>query len=398
VGNYPITAAQGSLSALNYGFAFVNGNLNIYSVTALITLPSKGATLVGSTVTFRWTEESGATSYQLWLGRSAGTHDLAVIGTTLLSGTVTTLPTDGSAIYATLNGYAGGKWTVQDTATYTAATIVRAQILSPAKGSTLTGSTVTFSWTGESGATSYQLWLGRTLGAHDLAVIGTTQLSGTVTTLPTDGSQVFATLNGYAGGKWTVQDTASYTALNLIKAAIQSPAEGATLVGSTVTFIWTAETGATSYQLWLGRTAGAHDLAVVGTAQLSATATGLPIDGSPVYATLNGYAGGKWTVQDSKSYTAASLNTATIISPAKGSMLTGNKVTFSWTAETGAKSYQLWLGHSAGAHDIAVVGTTQLSGTATTLPTDGSTVYVTLYGYKAGGWAVQDTASYTTGP
>jgi hypothetical protein len=398
VGNYPITAAQGSLSALNYGFAFVNGNLNIYSVTALITLPSKGATLVGSTVTFRWTEESGATSYQLWLGRSAGTHDLAVIGTTLLSGTVTTLPTDGSAIYATLNGYAGGKWTVQDTATYTAATIVRAQILSPAKGSTLTGSTVTFSWTGESGATSYQLWLGRTLGAHDLAVIGTTQLSGTVTTLPTDGSQVFATLNGYAGGKWTVQDTASYTALNLIKAAIQSPAEGATLVGSTVTFIWTAETGATSYQLWLGRTAGAHDLAVVGTAQLSATATGLPIDGSPVYATLNGYAGGKWTVQDSKSYTAASLNTATIISPAKGSMLTGNKVTFSWTAETGATSYQLWLGHSAGAHDIAVVGTTQLSGTATTLPTDGSTVYVTLYGYKAGGWAVQDTASYTTGP
>jgi hypothetical protein len=110
---------------------------------------------------------------------------------------------------------------------------------------------------------------------------------------------------------------------------------------------------------------------------------------------LNGYAGGKWTVQDSKSYTAASLSKATIQSPAKGSTLAGSKVTFSWTAETGATSYQLWLGHSAGAHDIAVVGTTQLSGTATTLPTDGSTVYVTLYGYKAGGWAVQDTATYT---
>ena len=226
-------------------------------------------------------------------------------------------------------------------------------------------------------------------------MVGTTQLSGTVTTLPTDGSTIYATLNGYAGGKWTVQDTASYTALNLVKAAIQSPAEGATLAGSTVTFSWTAETGATSYQLWLGRTAGAHDLAVVGTAQLSATATGLPIDGSPVYATLNGYAGGKWTVQDSKSYTAASLNKATIISPEKGSTLTGSKVTFSWTAETGATSYQLWLGRTAGAHDLAVVGTTQLSGTATTLPTDGSPVYVTLYGYTAGGWAVQDTATYT---
>jgi hypothetical protein len=270
------------------------------------------------------------------------------------------------------------------------------RIVTPASGTKLPGSTATFSWTQQTGATSYQLWLGRTAGTHDLAVVGTTQLSGTVTTLPTEGSTIYATLYGYAGGKWTVQDTATYTALNLVKAAIQSPAEGATLIGSTVMFNWTAETGATSYQLWLGRTAGTHDLAVVGTTQLSATATGLPIDGSPVYATLYGYAGGKWTVKDSKSYTAASLSKATILSPAKGSTLTGSRVTFTWTAETGATSYQLWLGHSAGAHDIAVVGTTQLSGTATTLPTDGSTVYVTLYGYKAGGWAVQDTATYTS--
>ena len=395
VGSHPLTATLHSTDTNYVDGKTATVTINVLPGLARIVAPAKGTTLGGSTVTFSWTQQSGATSYQLWLGRSAGSHDLGVIGTTQLSGTVTTLPTDGSQIYVTLYGYAGGKWTVEDTASYTAATLVQAQILSPAKGATLTGSTATFTWSAETGATSYQLWLGRSAGTHDLAVVGTTQLSGTVTTLPTDGSTIYATLNGYAGGKWTVQDTASYTALNLVKAAIQSPAEGATLAGSTVTFSWTAETGATSYQLWLGRTAGAHDLAVVGTAQLSATATGLPIDGSPVYATLNGYAGGKWTVQDSKSYTAASLNKATIISPEKGSTLTGSKVTFSWTAETGATSYQLWLGRTAGAHDLAVVGTTQLSGTATTLPTDGSPVYVTLYGYTAGGWAVQDTATYT---
>ena len=395
VGSHPLTATLHSTDTNYVDGKTATVTINVLPGLARIVAPAKGTTLGGSTVTFSWTQQSGATSYQLWLGRSAGSHDLGVIGTTQLSGTVTTLPTDGSQIYVTLYGYAGGKWTVEDTASYTAATLVQAQILSPAKGATLTGSTATFTWSAETGATSYQLWLGRSAGTHDLAVVGTTQLSGTVTTLPTDGSTIYATLNGYAGGKWTVQDAASYTALNLVKAAIQSPAEGATLAGSTVTFSWTAETGATSYQLWLGRTAGAHDLAVVGTAQLSATATGLPIDGSPVYATLNGYAGGKWTVQDSKSYTAASLNKATIISPEKGSTLTGSKVTFSWTAETGATSYQLWLGRTAGAHDLAVVGTTQLSGTATTLPTDGSPVYVTLYGYTAGGWAVQDTATYT---
>jgi len=53
---------------------------------------------------------------------------------------------------------------------------------------------------------------------------------------------------------------------------------------------------------------------------------------------------------------------------------------------------------SAGAHDLAVIGTSQSSGTAGGLPTDGSTVYATLYGYANGTWTVQDTATYTAGP
>jgi hypothetical protein len=121
VGTYPIIAAQGTLSAQNYTFTFVSGTLTVTAVTAQITSPAKGSRLTGTTVTFTWSHESGATSYQLWVGSTAGAHDIALNTTSSLTTTVTGLPTNGSQVYVTLYGYSGGGWTVQDTATYTAA-------------------------------------------------------------------------------------------------------------------------------------------------------------------------------------------------------------------------------------------------------------------------------------
>ena len=61
----------------------------------------------------------------------------------------------------------------------------QAAITSPANGSTLSGSTVTFNWTGRgTGAISYQLWVGSTVGGHDIAVGITTGLSTTISGLP----------------------------------------------------------------------------------------------------------------------------------------------------------------------------------------------------------------------
>ena len=119
------------MSAANYTFTFVNGTLTVTAAVAQITSPPKNSTLTGSTATFTWSHETGATSYQLWLGHSAGAHDITSIGTSGLTANVTDLPTDGSPIYATLYGYANSTWTVEDTAVYTAASIVSAQITAP---------------------------------------------------------------------------------------------------------------------------------------------------------------------------------------------------------------------------------------------------------------------------
>jgi len=389
-GTYPIIAAQGTLMAQNYTFTFVNGVLTVTPVTAGITTPTKGSTFSGSSVTFAWTKESGATGYQIWLGHTPGTHDIGVVSTPGLTATMNNVPTDGTTVYATLYGYAG-TWVVQDTATYTTASIFKAQITSPAKGSTFTSSSVTFTWTAESGASSYQVWVGHSAGAHDIATVSTPGLTATVNGLPVDGSQIYVTLYGLAGS-WTVQDSATYTAFTNTKAAITTPTKGSTFTGSKVTFGWTAESGATSYQIWVGNTPGAHDIAVATTSGLSTMVSGLPTDGRTLYVSLYGLAG-SWTLQDTATYTAAGVTKAVITMPVKGSTFTDTTVTFGWTAETGATSYQIWVGSTPGGSDLAVRTTSALTSTISGLPNNSQAVYVTLYGLTDS-WTVQDTASY----
>ena len=101
-----------------------------------------------------------------------------------------------------------------------------------------------------------------------------------------------------AAAAGAVQDTGSYLAATFIKAQITSPAKGSTLVGS-ATFTWTSETGATSYQVWVGSTPGTDDVAYSGSNGLSATVSGLPRDGRQLYVTLWGYwaASGRCRIQ-----------------------------------------------------------------------------------------------------
>ena len=132
-GNYPIDAAQGTLMAANYTFAFANGVLTVNPVTAVITTPVKGSQFGSSTVTIGWSKQSLATSYRLYVGSTPGAYDIAALLTPNLSLAVPNIPTDGRAIYVTLFGNGSGSYVLQDTATYTAANIVKAVITGPAR-------------------------------------------------------------------------------------------------------------------------------------------------------------------------------------------------------------------------------------------------------------------------
>jgi serine protease len=73
-------------------------------------------------------------------------------------------------------------------------------------------------------------------------------------------------------------------------ATMISPTSGSTLGTSNVVFTWTAGTGATEYQLWLGLSGpGSSSLYASGwlpTPTTSTTVTSLPAKGATVYARL----------------------------------------------------------------------------------------------------------------
>ena len=154
----------------------------------------------------------------------------------------------------------------------------------PAPSSTLAGPSVTFSWTAGTGATGYALWIGSTgPGSNNLYYSG--QKASTVTSLavsglPVNGETIYVRLITYYGSS---NAYINYTYTSATGAAMKTPAPGSTLAGSSVTFTWTAGTGATGYALWAGTTGtgtGADNLYYSG--EKSSSVTSLAVSGLPV--------------------------------------------------------------------------------------------------------------------
>jgi len=376
---------------------------------ATMTSPTPGSVLSGSSVTFSWTAGTGVTGYWLELGTTGG-GTTNVYSSGALSGssvTVNTLPTNGVTLYATLFSKINGAW-VPESYTFTeAGTYTLAALASPAAGSKLSGSTATFTWSPGAGPTMYTLYLGTTgPGSHDVYNSGS--LSGTSVTasgIPTNGGQLFGTLFSSISGKWLPVHFTMVEAGTAMPAALTSPAPGSTLGGSSVTFNWNAGSGVTAYWLYLGNTGpNSNNLLNSGSKTgTSLTVNGLPANGVTLYATLYSEIDGAWkpasyTYTESGSYTLAAMT-----SPTPGSKLTGSSATFVWSASAGGTGYWLYLGSTgAGSSNLYSSGT--LPGTSATvngLPTNGETIYATLFTRIDGAWkpvSYKYTTANTGGP
>lgn len=131
-------------------------------------------------------------------------------------------------------------------------------LTSPAPGSVLSGSAVTFTWSTSSDVAEYQLWLGTTgVGSGNLGVYSTGATtagsdSAKVSGLPTNGARIYARLFTDAGGNWVATDyvyTASKPATDSAAAALsavscsKSSLAGAVTDSCTVSLTAAAPTG-----------------------------------------------------------------------------------------------------------------------------------------------------------
>jgi hypothetical protein len=175
----------------------------------------------------------------------------------------------------------------------------KAVMTSPAAGATLSGASVTFTWSAVSGAVAYWLDVGSAQGQGNLFAqnvgLATSQ---TVSGIPTEGSTIYVRLWTLTGSTWQ-SNAYTYKASGGGKAMLTSPAPGATLTGSSVTFAWSAATGAANYWIDVGTTAVGFNLygQSVGLAT-SQTVTGLPSGGGTIYVRLWTLLGGLWQYND----------------------------------------------------------------------------------------------------
>jgi hypothetical protein len=262
---------------------------------AALTSPTPGSTLTGSSANFTWNAAS-ASAFDLLVGTTGvGAQDLFTTGiVTTTSATVTDLPTTGQTVYVRLASRVNGVWQNVD---YTYEAAGPAALTSPTPGSTLTGSSATFTWNAAS-ASSFDLMVGTTgVGAQDIFTTGiVTTTSANVTGLPTTSEPLYVRLGSKVNGTWQYVD---YTYTIAGPGVLTTPTPGSTLTGSSATFTWRPGT-ATEYGLDVGTTGvGSQDVLNSGiVTATSAAVTGLPTSGQIVYVRLYSKVGGVWQTAD----------------------------------------------------------------------------------------------------
>jgi hypothetical protein len=241
--------------------------------------------------------------------------------------------------------------------------------------------------------TQYDLHVGTTgTGSSNIfagAVIGQGKnLSG----IPTTGGMLNVRLYSLINGAWQYIDYAFTEASPAAPATMSSPTPGTTLTSSSAAFTWTAGSQVTQYDLHVGTTGvGSSNIFGGVVSGQSTTVTGIPTAGGTFYVRLYSLINGAWQYID-YTYTEFTVPApATMMSPTPSSTLTGSTVTFSWTAGTQVKQYDLHVGTTgAGSSNVFGGVVSGQSTIVTGIPTTGGTLYVRLYSLIAGAWQYVD--------
>jgi hypothetical protein len=373
-------------TSTNYKTVTATTTLVVYQ-TAAISSPTPGSTLTGSSATFTWSAGYGVTQYDLHVGTTAaGSTNIFSGSVTGTSQAVTGIPTTGGTLYVRLYSYIAGAWQYTDYS-YTELNPVPAAMTSPAPGSTLTGSSATFTWTTGTDVTQYNLHVGTTGAGSSNIFAGTvTGQTKTVTGIPLTGATLNVRLSSYIAGAWQYIDY-TYTEANAVPAAITSPTPSSTLTGSSATFSWTVGSDVTQYDLKVGTTGvGSSNIfggIVSGTSQ---SVTGIPVTGGTLNVRLLSLIAGAWQSID-YTYTEANAVPAALTSPTPSSTLTGSSATFSWTTGSDVTQYDLKVGTTGvGSYNLfggVVSGTSQ---SVTGIPITGGTLNVRLESLISGTW------------
>jgi len=333
---------------------------NEASVTPQIPAPPPptglGATAGVTQVSLSWTASSGAASYNLYRGTSAGGES----GTALvmgLTGTtyVNTGLTAGTTYYykaAAVN--AGGTSSTSNEASATAEAPI------PAAPTSLTATPgnaqVSLSWPSSSGATSYSIYRGTSSGGESTTAIASVTTTTYVNTGLTNGTLYYykvTAVNSTGASGYSPEASATPQ----VSAPPPPTGLSATAGSAQITLGWTASSGATSYNVYRGTSAGGESTTAIATGVTSTSYlnTGLANGTTYYYKVTAVNAGGASGYSNEASGTpaAAAPPAPTSLTAAAGNTV----VTLAWTASSGATSYNVYRGTSSGGESTTAIAT-----------------------------------------
>jgi len=321
------------------------------------------ATAGDAKVTLSWTASSGATSYNVYRGTTAGGEAATPIATGLATPSyANTGLTNGTTYYykvAAVNTAGTSALSAEVSATPKAAVVIPA--VPTGLAATAGDAKVTLSWTASSGATSYNVYRGTTAGGEAATPIATGLTTPSyVNTGLTNGTKYYykvAAVNSAGTSALSAEVSATPKAAVVIPPVPTGLA--ATAGDAKVTLSWTASSGARSYNVYRGTTAGGEAATPI--------ATGLT---TPSYINTGLTNGTKYYYKvaavnsagtSARSAEVSATPKATVVIPPVPTGLAATagdaKVTLSWTASTGARSYNVYRGTTAGGEAATPIAT-----------------------------------------
>jgi hypothetical protein len=169
------------------------------------------------------------------------------------------------------------------------------------------------------------------------------------------------------------------------RAFMTSPVDGFTLSAIQV-FTWAAGLQPQDYWIWVGSCYHCSDLLDQDTQLQQSVAAYLPTDRRVIFATLFTESAGKWYWVDYQFVATNSLpQPARMISPVNGATLSASQ-SFTWTPGGYVDEYFLWVGSCQDCNDILNESENQKLSRTVSLPTDGRTIYISLFSSIAGQW------------